>query len=413
MRPPRGPGGRRRSSLTDLREANRLLVLRLLRLHGPLTQPELCRLSGLSRASVFNICRELEDDGAVAMAAVSRNGRRPIEVTLQPDESVVAGIDFGNRHVRVAIADVAHHVIGEERVALARGHVAEESIAQALDMVAGLLTAAGRRMSDVTAVGVGLPGPIVAGTGMLASSSILPAWADVDIASAMRGIVGVPVVVENDANLGALAELLWGHGRQVDDFAYIKVSTGIGAGLVVNGRLCRGTAGTAGEIGHTTIDEHGSICRCGNRGCLETLAAGPALVDKMRHLDGDDALTVEDLIHRALNGDAGSRRLIEDAGRHLGVAAANLCNLLSPSLLIVGGELASAGDLLLDPLREAMSRRAVPVAAKVVRVMTSTLAERTVVLGALALALQESTPSPTVVARELENVTTAAVRVPP
>jgi predicted NBD/HSP70 family sugar kinase len=161
---------------------------------------------------------------------------------------------------------------------------------------------------------------------------------------------------------------------------------------VLNGRLYRGAAGTAGEIGHTTIEEDGPLCRCGNRGCLETVASAPALLALLRSSYGGD-LTIEDVLHLSDEGDIGCRRVIADAGRHIGVAVANLCNLLGPELIIVGGELALAGDVLLNPMRESMARRAASVAAAPTRVVTGELVERTAVLGAVALALFESDPN--------------------
>ena len=171
--------------------------------------------------------------------------------------------------------------------------------------------------------------------------------------------VGLPVQAENDANLGALAELFWGAGKDAADLIYLKVATGVGAGIVVGGRLFGGAGGTAGEIGHTTIDGDGPICRCGNRGCLETLAAAPAIVDLLRRSLGHD-LTIEEIIERAEAGDPGCRRAIADSGRHIGRVLADVCNLLNPQRVVVGGSVGQAGDLLLDEMREAVRRTALP-----------------------------------------------------
>ena len=200
----------------------------------------------------------------------------------------------------------------------------------------------------------------------------------------------LPIEVDNDANLGALGEMQWGAGRGYRDFTYLKVTTGIGAGLVLEGRLYRGAAGTAGEIGHTTIDENGPVCRCGNRGCLELFAATPALLELLRRRT-DGTMTVRELIDCSDAGDPGCRRVLEDAGRHIGVALANLCNLISPQLIVVGGELAAAGDALLQPMREATARGAVPAAGQRVNIVPGELGDRAGVLGAVALALVEST----------------------
>jgi predicted NBD/HSP70 family sugar kinase len=354
-----------------------------------MTQAEISRATGLSHASVSNIVRELVDEGTVSSTVVRRNGRRAFEITLNPSSGLVVGIDFGNRHVRVAVADLAHTVLAERHETLLHGHRAELAIDTASTMLCELMQSATREMKELQVLVAGLPGPLNPHSGRIVSPSILPGWADLDVKSALAARFKLPVVVDNDANLGALAEGLWGRGRGLTDFAYLKVSTGIGAGLVLGGQLYRGAAGTAGEIGHTTIEEDGAVCRCGNRGCLETLAGGPALLDLLRPGYGEK-LTIEDVLRMSDAGDIGCRRVITDAGRHIGVAVANLCNLLSPQLIIVGGELALAGDVLLDAMRDSMARRAVTVSAQTTEVVAGVLAARTGVLGAVALALQES-----------------------
>jgi predicted NBD/HSP70 family sugar kinase len=380
--------GRQGGSLADLRRANRREALRALRRPGGLTQAEIARATGLSPASVSNIVRELAEDGAASVTLVRHNGRRARQVTLNPDAGLVVGVDFGNRHVRVAISDLAHNVLAEDHQTLSYGHRATEGIPRSEATVRHLVENVGRHLSDLIGMSVGLPGPIVASTGRLSSPTVLPGWADIDVAAAFRDRLHVPVVVDNDAKLGALAESLWGSGRGLSDFAYLKVSTGIGAGLVLNGNVYRGADGTAGEIGHTTIEENGPVCRCGNRGCLEVLAGVPALLDSLRGSHGD-GFTIEDMLRRSDAGDVGCQRVITDAGRHIGVALANLCNLLSLQRIIIGGELALAGDLLLSAITDSMARRAISISAQHTEVITSTLGARAGVLGAVARALQE------------------------
>jgi predicted NBD/HSP70 family sugar kinase len=199
----------------------------------------------------------------------------------------------------------------------------------------------------------------------------------------------VPVEMENDANLGALAEMTWGAGRDCSNFAYIKAATGIGAGIVIGGRLLRGASGTAGEIGHTTLDEAGALCYCGNRGCLETVASGPAIVQLVGPVNGE-TLTLSRIVELATNGDPRCRRAISDAGREIGVAVAGLCNLINPERVIVGGLLCRTGDILLEPLRDSIRRYAVHAASQCVTVCPPVFLERAELLGSLALALQGS-----------------------
>jgi predicted NBD/HSP70 family sugar kinase len=354
-----------------------------------LTQAEISRATGLSHASVSNIVRELTAQGLARTAEARRNGRRVAEVTLEPSAGLVGGIDFGNRHVRAALADFTHKVRAESYRSLPLGHDAASSVGEAAAMLTELVAEAGAALRDVQVIGIGLPGPTDRDAGRILPSTILPAWTDFDVREEFDEALGIRTVFDNDANLGALAEGLWGVGRGLTDFAYVKVSTGIGAGLVLNGQLYRGIAGSAGEIGHTTIDEDGPLCRCGNRGCLEVVAAGPALLDLLRRSHGE-TLTIDDVIRLSDEGDPGCRRVITDAGHHIGVALANLCNLLSPQVIIVGGELAAAGEVLLSAIRDSMRRRAVAVPALAPEVVAGAFSARAGVLGALALALQET-----------------------
>ena len=173
---------------------------------------------------------------------------------------------------------------------------------------------------------------------------------------------------------------------------YLKLATGIGAGIVIDGRLFGGAGGTAGEIGHTSLDETGDICRCGSRGCLETYASGAAIAALLSRSLGEP-LGPDDVMQRAVDGDPGSRRALADAGRHIGAAVADLCNLINPERIIVGGSMAVAGDVLLDPLREAVGLRAIPSAAEDVEIVLGELGERAELLGAVALVLHEAGPA--------------------
>ena len=212
-----------------------------------------------------------------------------------------------------------------------------------------MLAEAGVDRGRVIGVGMGLPAPIDRATGAVQAASILPGWVGVDAAAEASARLGLPVEVENDANLGALAEHVWGAAKGKSEVAYIKVSSGIGAGLVSGGRLQHGVGGTAGEIGHTLIAEGGPVCRCGNRGCLETLASTRAIAALLSASRARGDLDPAGCSSSAPSGDAAAQRLIGDAGRAIGVAVANLCNLLNPECVIVGGDLSAAGEVLLGP----------------------------------------------------------------
>ncbi|MFF9843454.1 ROK family protein [Streptomyces sp. NPDC020422] len=375
-------------SQSSLHRANLERVVRAVRMAGSLTQAEIARATGLSAATVSNIVRELKDGGTVDVTPTSAGGRRARSVSLSGDAGIVIGVDFGHTHLRVAVGNLAHQVLAEEAEPLDVDASAAEGFDRAEQLVTRLIAATGIGRDKVVGVGLGVPGPIDVSSGTLGSTSILPGWGGINPADELSARLGVPVHVDNDANLGALGELVWGSGRGVKDLAYIKVASGVGAGLVIDGRVYRGPGGTAGEIGHITLDESGPVCRCGNRGCLETFTAARYVLPLLQPSHGAD-LTMERVVQLAREGDPGCRRVIADVGRHIGSGIANLCNLLNPSRVILGGDLAEAGELVLAPIRDSVSRYAIPSAARQLSLAQGALGGRAEVLGALALVLSE------------------------
>lgn len=375
-------------SQSSLHRANLERVVRAVRLADSLTQAEIARSTGLSAATVSNIVRELKDGGTVEVTSTSAGGRRARSVSLSGEAGIVVGVDFGHTHLRVAVGNLAHQVLVEEAEPLDVDASAGQGLDHAEHLVNRLISASGAGPDKVIGVGLGVPGPIDAGSGALGSTAIVPGWADTNPRDELAARLGVPVHVDNDANLGALGELVWGSGRGVKDLAYIKVADGVGAGLVIDGRIYRGPGGTAGEIGHITLDESGPVCRCGNRGCLETFTAARYVLALLHASHGPD-LTMARMVGLAREGDPGCRRVVGDVGRHIGSGVANLCNLLNPSRVVLGGELAEAGELVLAPIRDSVARYAIPSAARQLAVVPGTLGGRAEVLGALALVLSE------------------------
>jgi predicted NBD/HSP70 family sugar kinase len=379
-------------SLTSLRELNRGRVVESLRELGVASRAEIARSTGLSPATVSTLVGQLVEAGLVVdapqrLSRRSQGGRPPALITLDPAAGVAIGIDFGKRHLAVAVSDLSHEILAERWRTMHEDYDARAGMDGAVKLVDEALARSGTEPDRVLGVGLGLPGPIHRSTGTVGSSAILPGWTDVRIAEVMSERLALPVHVDNDANLGALAELHWGAGQGASTLVYLKMATGIGAGLVIGGRLFHGAGGTAGEIGHTTVDEAGPICRCGNRGCLEMFAAAPALAELLRTTRGE--VTGDRVVELALEGDPGCRRAIADAGSYTGHAVANLCNLFNPERIVVGGSLGAAGEVLLGPLREAVRRRVIPSAVGDVEIVPGVLGDRAELLGAVALVLKE------------------------
>jgi len=251
---------------------------------------------------------------------------------------------------------------------------------------------------QIRGIGVGAPGPVDPWAGLITETPNLPGWQNVPLGDIMARTFGVPVFLGNDANLAALAEHTYGAGVGVDHLIYMTISTGIGGGIIVNGELLLGARGLAGEIGHQTLVDDGPLCGCGNHGHLESLASGPAIARAAREAvaggRGDrilqlakgavDAIDARLVGQAAANGDPTALEIVRRAATYVGIGLANLCNILNPELIILGGGVSRIGDLLFDTVRETVARRAMP-GARQVRIVPAALGDDVVLLGAVAL----------------------------
>lgn len=376
-----GPG-----SQSSLRAANEQRVVAVLRTAGPMTQAELSRRTALAPSTVSGIIGALIDRGYVRVGD-EPGGRRGRLVTLDLEDRYVLGVELGNGHVSLALATLSSRVVGFVRRELTRS----ASIATTLDLVQSLLgdllTEAKAAQKDIVRGAAAVPAPLDRHGILSTSPLIFPVWAGVDIASVFTERFGIPFLVDNDANLGALADHLWGAGRGSHSMVFVGMNYGFGAGIILNGVLLRGATGVSGEIGHMTVDEMGDFCQCGNRGCLNTVASIYRALELLApfHPEIDSA---EKLLDAAAEGLPPAIRVLTDMGRAAGVAIANVVNLLNPEVIVVGGDLARAGEVVVDPMTTMATRLSMPAAASGLRLMTSPLGERVFALGGVALALE-------------------------
>lgn len=375
-------------SQTSLREANRARVVSAVQQHGSLTQVELAGITGLSRASVSNIVTELAELGVLDTSPSIRSGRRARLVTIARTVGLVGGIDVGSRTMRVALSDASLQIVATEVLPLASDHRADLSLQRAAMLVGEMVESVGGSGDELLAIGVGVPAPVDVAHGRVSSTGLLRGWDGAAVTDQLSAALHVPVAVDNNSNLGALAEARFGAAVGCDPVAYVRLSGTVGAGLVLNGQVLHGRRGTAGELGHVVIDPHGAVCRCGNRGCLETVVGAAGLLHMLRASHGN--VTLEDVIARALQGDVGCQRAIADTGRTLGAAIANLCNLFDPEMVVIGGRLAEAGEILLEPLRGAVDQHTLRSTLGSPAVVAAEFGAEAELRGALAAALDRA-----------------------
>jgi predicted NBD/HSP70 family sugar kinase/biotin operon repressor len=383
--------------LTSLRAQNRARVMGVLQARGAASQADIARETGLSRTTVSNLVNKLVAEGLIVERADSMRqapspsgGRPPTLLTLDPSSGGFVGIDFGRESVRVAVANRVGDLLVEARSdRLEVAHEAVKALATAETMAQNLRLEAGLPEHKVIGAGVAVSAPVLTAMPGFASGVIFPAWREIDVADVLASSLGVPVQVGNDANLGALAEATFGAGRAVRNILYVALSEGIGGAVIIDRSIYTGHTGTAGELGHVVVNPEGQVCRCGNRGCLATVAGGAALTGALRLTHGPD-ITLDHVIDLVQAGDLGAVRLIADAGRAVGRTLAGLCSLLDPGLVIIGGELAPAGEILLNPLRESLDEWSSPAASRQYSVVAGELGAKAEVLGAIALAMNHS-----------------------
>lgn len=379
-------------------------VLRLVWQEREISRADIARRRELSRSTVSVIVEELLGLGLVREvgAGESRGGRRPIVLQFDDAAAVILGIDLGATHVAAILTDLRGGVLAWQH----RKHPVRDDPGGALSLVNELaeacLDAWGGSRRLLLGAGMAVPSPVDPARPDLLNSVVMPAWRDVPVGKGLRKRFRLPVIVDNDANLGALAERWWGAGRGVDDFVYVKLATGIGSGFFVDGRIYRGANGIAGEIGHVSIDPGGERCGCGLRGCLVTLVGAPALLRRARALLAEhpgSALARKEfgitvLEDAALAADPLALQVVNEAGQHLGVVIAGLLNVLNPARVVIGGGLARLGDLLLEPLRQVVRSRTLASSVEASSIVASELGARAIATGAATLLLDRALSDP-------------------
>ncbi len=366
-------------------------LFQLLRDGQPRTRAELATLTGLARSTIALRVDSLMQLGLIRPVgeAISTGGRPSSRFALNPGARVVLGVDVGASHAKLAIADLAGTILAQRGEPLSVADGPEAVLSWVVDAGRDLLAGLGRDTAALISIGIGLPGPVEFKTGRPINPPIMPGWDRFDVPGWVQQHWPVPVLVDNDVNISAIGELAtaW---PDVEHLMFVKVATGIGAGVVSGGRLQRGAQGIAGDIGHVQIARGAGVpCHCGNRGCLEAMASGPAIARGLRDA-GIDAQTGRDVVELVKHGNIDAVQAVRQAGRDIGEVLTACVSLINPSIIAIGGAMAQAGEHLIAGVREVVYARSMPLATEHLGIVQSRAGEDAAVLGASMLAIHHA-----------------------
>jgi len=383
-----------------MRELNTSVVLNLIWQRGNISRADIAKETKLSRPTVSSVVADLLEGGWVRESGhgESSGGRRPIVLEFDYEARHIAGVVVSTDSLGITIHNLRTEVVARSENALSiktKPKVLAERVAEGVRHTAGQ---GGIDWDGVIGIGVALPSPYDYVSGEVTSVEMMPGWRGVSFRVMLEETVRKPTEVDNNANLGAVAEKWWGAGQGADNLVYVMFGVGIGSGLIIGGEIYRGRAGSAGEIGHLTIDMNGPRCRCGRKGCLEAVADARAILKEassavasgeetsLREIRAERKLRIEDIGMAAEAGDPLSRRILQKAGRYLGLALADLVNLLNPDLIVLDAP--GTGAVFLEAVREALHDYALPVACQSVEVAPADLDRDAVAMGAATMVLQ-------------------------
>ncbi|MGG5172363.1 ROK family transcriptional regulator [Pseudarthrobacter sp. J1738] len=383
------PSDPHRENAADVNLSRAGDLFQLLRDGKARTRAELAVTTGLARSTIAARIDALMNSGLVGPAgeASSSGGRPPSRIAFKPSARVVLAADVGATHVNLALTDLGGTVLAESRFKQDVAQGPDVALGKVVDAGSALLRDSGRSPKELAGIGIGLPGPVEHATGVPVKPPIMPGWDGFDVVSFVQQTFPVPVLVDNDVNIMALGErnAFW---PDHSNFLFIKVATGVGAGIISSGELQRGANGTAGDLGHVRVPRGDTVlCRCGNYGCLEAIASGPAIAKALTEA-GVSATNGDDVLRLVAEGNLQAIHALRQAGRDVGDVLATVVNLLNPSMIVIGGSLGQVGEHLMAGVREVVYRRSLPLATSHLRIGLSMAGEQAAILGASALVTQ-------------------------
>lgn len=392
-------------------------VLRLIWREHQISRAEISRQLDLSRSTVTEIVRELLTTGLISEigSGESSGGRKPILLEFQDDAKVILGIDIGATHVSVAMTNLRGKLLHWKEREFPVREDSEGTYKLIDELCNDCLSTLNYGYDKLLSIGVSVPSPVDPIRPEYLSETIIPAWHGKSGLERLREKYKVPVYMDNDANLGALAEHWWGAGKNVNDLIFIKISNGIGAGYILNGKVYRGSKGIAGELSHMPIDPNGRLCGCGLRGCLATVISAWALKERVSTLSvlyPDSPLSVGnpgiiDIENAALDNDPLAVQIVTEATGYLTNAVLSLVNLLNPEMIVLGGSLSRLGKMVIDPIQEKIDSCSLVSNVSKTKLVTSALGSKGIAIGAATLAIEQAFIDPSILR---ENLSPAVLR---
>ncbi len=390
-------------NLRLVQKINRSLVLNLIKDKDPVSRADISKITKLTRSTVSSIVDYLIKKDLIKEIGLSSSGlgRKAILLELNSKAYYSIGVDLGTLHTTIVITDLLGRIEKIIEYPTDCQQDKDKVIEKLIATIRNIINNFGIKRKKIAGIGVAAPGLINEEGTMLITPNF--GWRDTPLRGILKKEFHIPLFIDNNVNVMALAESEFGKGQGVKNFVFINVGMGIGAGIVINGELFPGKTNCAGEIGHTTVDYNGPKCSCGNKGCLEVMASGPAIAKRAIEAikEGKKSLIYElanydlnkisaEIVAKAANqGDKLGRSIMEETGEYLGTGVANIINLFNPELVIIGGGIARAGDLIFEPLKKAVQKRAFSVSAEVAKIIPVSLGKDCTVIGAAALVLKE------------------------
>jgi glucokinase-like ROK family protein len=380
--------------LNLVKKINKSIVLHHIRTDSPISRARIAEITGLTKATVSSLVNELIESSLVDEigAGESSGGRKPMMLLFNGTAGYAIGVDLGVHDILAVLTDLTGKVISEKRVQ--HDNASVEAVIQLLKTtIQELIDSAPESTYGIIGVGIGVPGICDDDGNLLFAPNL--SWENVPLQKDIEEAFNIPVVIDNEANAGAVGEKQFGAGKDTANLVYISIGIGIGAGIIIKGELYRGATGFSGEIGHISIQHDGPKCRCGSLGCWELYASEHALLEQARLELGEPA-QLDMLLDKAEAGDEKVIGLFERLGYYLGVGVVNIINGYNPEFIILGGRLAGAEKWLMKPLLQLLEKRSLPLPRKLLNVEFSQLSDRSTVLGAASFAVSKFFASTTV-----------------